>query len=144
MNIIKRQILLTTDEIYQYERFYKATWVGDFCIKTADGGWYNAPVAIFHTEKKHPIGSNYMAMFRSMNMGLSVADGISATEPFTGLELPNGEVIYSAYRHDCWCRRGWMVDGGRDYLKTSYSSHVSEPAKPVTLQIINASLEVIG
>jgi len=44
------------------------------------------------------------------------------SEPITGLLTENGEVIVSRYRHHCVIKGSYMIDGGRDYLRTSGNS----------------------
>lgn len=52
-----------------------------------------------------------------------ITDAASAfSEPITGLLTDDGEVIVSRYRHDCVQKGPYMIDGGRDYLRTSGSN----------------------
>ena len=108
---------LKDEIIKKIEDAYKCKYVFESCIKDKSGHWANVPCAIFYSEKKHPVGSNYMAMFiNSDGLHLSVADGITATEPFNGL-LVDDKIIYSRYLHDFREYKGYHVDGGRDYFK---------------------------
>lgn len=43
------------------------------------------------------------------------------SEGMYGVELSDGEVLVSRYRHDCVMKSGVMVDGGRDYVRRSGS-----------------------
>jgi len=100
MNILNECTFLTQEQITDIEEKYAGTYVFESCLKDKDGKWLNFPVAIFYTEKAHPEGSNYFAMFMLHGYPM-IADGISATEGHSvGVKAFNNEVIYSRYRHD--------------------------------------------
>jgi hypothetical protein len=49
-----------------------------------------------------------------------ITDAASAfSEPITGLLTEDGEVLVSRFRHDYVTKGPYMIDGGRDYLRTS-------------------------
>lgn len=102
--------------------------------------WRDESSLIFYSEEKHPQGSNYMAIsIRSEYEGfdLVITDGISATEETIAGILDGDEVIYSRYRHDYRVgKTGVMIDGGRDYLRSSNG-------KIVILKIVDDKLEVV-
>lgn len=103
------------------EERYNATYVGDFCIKTVRGNWAEEPVAIFYTaepdtSKGH---KHYFGLFVRQE-SIYITDGTSAfSEPIVGVVAPDGEVLYSRYRHDYREKDGVMIDGGRDYVRRS-------------------------
>jgi len=104
--------------IREIEKKYKAKYIMDSCLKTDSGQWANFPAAFFYTEEKHPQGSNYFA-FYSMG-GTFITDGFRISEgEFDGLLFEDGELMHSRYRHDYFEYRCSMVDGGRDYFRTS-------------------------
>ena len=123
--------------ITKIEEMYNAKYVFESCLKTKDGGWSNFPVAIFYTEKAHPQGSNYMGLHVDSYNRLLVTNGISATEPFDGLQIGD-DIIYSRYRHDYREYNGAMVDGGRDYFK-----HSADRGVAVKLKVNKDKLEVV-
>ena len=52
-----------------------------------------------------------------------IIDASSAfSVPITGILTNDGEVIVSRYRHDYIVKDGYIIDGGRDYLKCSGNS----------------------
>ncbi len=135
---------ITKDGIAKIENMYKATFVMESCIKDRNGGWCNFPAAIFYTEEAHPQGSNYFALYRermppldTLEPRIMITNGISATEPFDGLQIGE-DIIYSRYRHDYREYKGAMVDGGRDYFKRS-----SDRGTPVKLKVNKDKLEVV-
>ena len=122
------QVGFNKEQIKAIEDHYKASFVGDFCIKAKGGGWVNMPVAIFYQENPPELSSqgrkcsNYFGMYYAAGGDLMICDGSSAfAEPIAGVVADNGEVIYSRWRHDYrGSSDGYaIVDGGRDYLKTN-------------------------
>lgn len=121
------------------EKRYNVKFVCETPIKY-NGGWRDHSSLLFYGEK-HPQGSNYMALSMKFDLdgkyhSLVITDGISATEEtITGI-LDGDEVIYSRYRHDYRVgKTGVMIDGGRDYLRSSNG-------KIVILKINDGKLEV--
>lgn len=114
------------------EKKYKVKYVCETCIKS-NGYWRNHPSLIFYSEKAHPEGSNYLAV-SMQNNSLLLSNGISAIEPFTGIEADNGEIIYSRFRHDFRTSsdKSVSIDGGRDYTRMLGDT----TPKSVTLQIV--------
>jgi hypothetical protein len=92
----------------------------DSCLKDIGGQWINAPAAIFYTEKAHPEGSNYMAIYYSDNYECwMVTNGLSAVEgDFNGILLEDGTLVHSRFRHDYFEHGGAVADGGRDYFRS--------------------------
>jgi hypothetical protein len=55
-----------------------------------------------------------------------ITDAASAfSEPMTGSLCDDGEVIVSRYRHDYVEKKGAMIDGGRDYVRTAGTKSIS-------------------
>lgn len=136
MNIRNESIFLNPDGIAKIEKKYNAKYVFESCLKHKDGEWANFPCAIFYTETPHPRGSNYFGLYRNDFGDIMIADGISATEPFDGLQVGD-DIIYSRYRHDYREHNGGMVDGGRDYFRHNKSG------TPVKLQVNKDKLDII-
>jgi len=105
--------------------------------------WGNKPAAIFYTEKAHPKGSNYFALYFRGD-SLMITDGLPSIKDvvFQGLEA-EGEVVYSRYRHDFReGKNGAYVDGGRDYFK--YGGDKFEDYNIVKFKVVEDRLEFIN
>jgi hypothetical protein len=111
----------SSDGIAIIEKQYGAKYMGYWTI-LRKSGWSDTPVDVFYqpnadASKGH---SNYFGMFRPYKGQVMITDAASAfSEPITGLLTDDGEVIVSRYRHDCVVKGSYMIDGGRDYLRTS-------------------------
>jgi hypothetical protein len=69
-------------------------------------------------------------MYISERGDLMICNAESAfSEPITGILTEDGEVIVSRYRHDCVFKDGQMIDGGRDYLRSSGGKFVNVTVK---------------
>lgn len=114
--------------IRKIEEIYNATYMGYWCTKRPDGSWNESPVDVFYVEnpdtaKGH---TNYFGMFRKVDPftghgEVYITEASSAfSEPLVGVICDdNSEVIISRFRHDYVVKKGAMVDGGRDYLRTN-------------------------
>lgn len=125
-----------------FEKEYNAKYVLETCLKYKDGGWVNSPAAIFYTEKAHPKGSNYFAVYYDGST-LMITDGLPAIKDviFFGLEA-EGEVVYSRYRHDNReGKNGAFVDGGRDYFR--YGGDNFNDYNIVKFKVVEDHLEII-
>ena len=126
-------------DIAKVEKKYKCKFICETPIKHR-GVWRDQPSLIFYGEK-HPQGSNYMAISVVMEhdgkVDMVITDGISATEcDIVGI-IDGDEVIYSRYRHDYReGKTGVIIDGGRDYTRSS-------SGQMVKMKIIEGKLEVI-
>ena len=103
------------------EETYKATYMGAWCIKDRRGNWSERPVEVFYqpnpdTEKGH---TNYFGIFIREGSPYICEASSAFSEPIYGLLTDDGEVIVSRYRHDCVMKDEYMIDGGRDYIKSS-------------------------
>ena len=109
-------------QIKVIEDKYGAKYMGYWCTKRPDGeSWNDRPVDVFHqpnpdVEKGH---NEYFGMFVQQGT-VFITNATSAfSDPITGIETEDGEVIVSRYRHDYVEKGKYMVDGGRDYFRTS-------------------------
>lgn len=113
---LKEAIIKKTEELYN------ATYMGYWCTKRLNGeSWNDGPVDVFYqpnpdTEKGH---KHYFGLFVQYG-SLYITDATSAfSDPINGIETDDGEVIVSRYRHNYVEKGKYMVDGGRDYFRTS-------------------------
>ena len=113
---------LKEDGIKKAEELYGAKYMGYWCTKRLNGqSWNDNPVDVFYqpnpdVEKGH---KNYFGLY-VQGGSLYITDATSAfSDPITGIETEDGEVIVSRYRHDYVEKGKYMIDGGRDYLRTS-------------------------
>jgi hypothetical protein len=126
------------------EEHYDARHVIDSCLKNKDGGWCNFPVGVFHTERAHPKGSNYFAMYRHpLTDVINISNaGPSITIPLTGIKIGD-TVLLSKYRHDLQSKDGAFIDGGRDYLRCGFPSDDPTLAELVTVKIVGPSIYAV-
>jgi hypothetical protein len=109
------------ESINKMEKHYGAKYIGAWCTKRPSGGWNEMPVEVFYQSdpdrsKGH---SNFLGIFMQ-NGQLYVLNAESAfSEPITGVLCENGEVVVSRYRHNYIEKNGIMIDGGRDYIRSS-------------------------
>ena len=121
VNLVNR--CLPEDTIAKIEKSYNAKYVMDSCLQHKDGRYNNARALIFYTEKKHPNGSHYMALFKKHDtiantLYWMITNGeTGVTGEFSGLLFEDGSLMHSAYRHDYFSYGNAFVDGGRDYMK---------------------------
>jgi hypothetical protein len=117
------------DAIAEIEQRYNAKYMGYWCTKNLRDGWNESPVDVFYVaepdrSKGH---TNYFGMFTRGGFTRGgdsyIIDASSAfSAPITGILTKDGEVIVSRYRHDYVTKDGYMIDGGRDYLRCSADS----------------------
>lgn len=75
---------------------------------------------VFYRETPHPeFGNRYFGMFIDQQGRLMItnADSIEETQ-FAMIKDGNGDLHYSAHRHDYKEVDGKMIDGGRAYVRT--------------------------
>jgi hypothetical protein len=125
------------DGIVKAEEMYDAKHMGFWCKKTTAGWWTDYPVDVFYqknpdTSKGH---THYLGLFLDQGQ-LFVTKADSAFDvPITGLMLPSGEVIVSRHRHHCiTTEAGYMIDGGRDYIRYSTPRGVTAHLVSVTVR----------
>jgi len=106
--------------IQKVEEKYKASFVGQFCLKTKHGGWSENPADVYYQEVVPIEGySHYFGLIIQQG-SLYIVSGQSAIdEPFSGIIADDGEIIYSRYRYDYRTSKDGSVwiDGGKDYTK---------------------------
>ena len=115
-----KSTLLDEIDLKKLEKSYKAKYVCETSIKVNDT-WTDNPIAIFHTTKPHPKGSDYLGIYYHKGL-LMITNAITATETtITGIKAQNGEIIYSRCRHDYResSDGSVFIDGGRDYTRHS-------------------------
>jgi hypothetical protein len=137
--------MLDDDKIKIIEEKYKGKYVIDSCLKGVYDTWANFPTMIFYTEKAHPAGSNYFALYRDFNeisekTHWMITDGISGVQgDFYGYLFPGDELLHSRYRHD-YCRHGGIaIDGGRDYVRVIGED---KSARGVKFNIVNGEIKI--
>ncbi len=136
------------DAIAKIEEMYNAKYMGYWCIKNLRDDWNESPVDVFYVaepdrSKGH---TNYFGMFTRGDTSY-ITDASSAfSAPITGILTNDGEVIVSRYRHDYVTKDGYMIDGGRDYLRCSADSlqtfvNVSVEDGEFVLEVQNNTLD---
>ena len=78
-------------------------------------------IDIFYRDSPHPrFGNRYFGLFLSNDSTpmITKADLIEDAE-FAMIEDENGDLHYSAHRHDYKVINGKMIDGGRAYIRTN-------------------------
>ena len=115
--------------IRKIEEKYGAKYMGYWAIKNRGGLWNETPVDVFYQpnpdiSKGH---THYFGMFIQTdpftgdNTGsVYITEASSAfSEPIVGMVKDDGEVIVSRFRHDYVTKGKYMIDGGRDYTRSS-------------------------
>lgn len=152
MIVNTRSSFLSHKAIEAVEEKYNAKYVleTDLLAKDKHSGvtfWANKPAAIFYTEKAHPEGSNYFALYMEYNMDGTktpmITDGLPSIKDvvFAGIEA-EGEVVYSRYRHDYReHKNGAFVDGGRDYFR--YGGDKFDDYNIVKFKVVCGKIEFV-
>lgn len=122
-------------DIDKVEKIKNAKFVCEVAVRLKGDSWSEDPLAIFWQEKPPVEGySNYFGLFQQVTLGedgpkygaLYITSGQGAVDDIlTGIIADNGDVVYSAYRHDYRTSPDGSVwiDGGRDYVR--HGSHVN-------------------
>lgn len=122
------------------EEIRNAKFVCEVAVKLRNGGWSDNPSAIFWQETPpDPTYSNYFGLFCSGDK-IFITSGQSAVEnDLTGIVAANGDIVYSAYRHDFRYSpdNSVWIDGGRDYIR-----HGGAPYGMKTLKFVKDQLVV--
>ncbi len=119
----------TNDKIKIIENHYGAKYLGYWAVKWSERlGWSSFPVDVFYqpnpdVSKGH---THYFGMYISERGDLMISNAESAfSEPIAGILTESGEVIVSRYRHDYVQKDGQVIDGGRDYVRSSGGKFVN-------------------
>ena len=117
--------------IAKIEKHYGAEYMGYWTIQETNGNWSNSPVDVFYqpnpdVSKGH---SNYFGMFHDYRKVMICNAESAFSESITGILTDDGEVIVSRYRHDCVIKEDYMIDGGRDYTRSSGGKFVNVTVK---------------
>lgn len=118
--------------IKKVEELRGAKYMGYWCTMNPKGFWNEQPVDVFYQpnpdlEQGH---SHYFGIFIKEN-SVFICDAASAfSETIGGIITEDGEVLVSRYRHDYVTKEGgYMIDGGRDYMKASLHQTVAVNVK---------------
>lgn len=118
--------------IKKVEELRGAKYMGYWCTMNPKGFWNEQPVDVFYQpnpdlEQGH---SHYFGLFIKEN-SVFICDAASAfSETIGGIITEDGEVLVSRYRHDYVTKEGgYMIDGGRDYMKASLHQTVAVNVK---------------
>jgi len=116
---IKHEPIFKTDAMAEHYSKKDGVEVKYVCT-SALGGEAQA-MDIFYRETPHPeFGNRYFGMFIDLQDRVMItnADRIDGAE-FAMIEDSEGNLHYSAHRHDYKEVDGKMVDGGRAYIRSS-------------------------
>jgi hypothetical protein len=96
-------------------------------ICTTDLSVSDRPIDVFYRDTPHPeFGNRYFGLFRNThpaadadgNILITNADEIESYE-FGMIEDKDGWMWYSQCHHDCLFLDGKMIDGGRQYIRST-------------------------
>ena len=152
MNILCESERFSPEQLEKVEAHYDAKYVCETCLMARGGGWINSSVSVFYQSDPSKVpegGSQWFGLFFKMvnpldedsPRQLCIVNAISAVEnDIVGIVADNGDVIYSRHRHDYrWSPdESVMIDGGRDYTRTS-----TRPNGVVTLRIVGGHLIIV-
>lgn len=122
MWIEKSPYWLKAEGVKKVEELKGAVFMGHWAIKTRSGAWSETPVDVFYQPNPDvSLGhTHYFGMFvRDEKLFITEAS-TAFSSPIHGVLASDGEVIVSRYCHDFQQRKGVMVDGGRDYIRSSW------------------------
>ena len=140
MNLNKDPYWLKGEEgIKIVEDKYGAKYMGAWAIKTKDRSWGDEPVDVFYqpnpdTSKGH---SHYFGIFARDGQAYITNAESAFSEPITGILTENGDVLVSRFRHDYQTKDGYMIDGGRDYVRSSGTQMVEMRINEGKLEVID-------
>jgi hypothetical protein len=117
--MIKHEPIFKTDAMV--EHYSKKDGVAVKYVCTSAVGGEARAVDIFYRATPHPqFGNRYFGLYidQQDRVMITNADAIEDAE-FAMIEDNNGDLHYSAHRHDYKTVDGKMVDGGRAYVRSS-------------------------
>ena len=132
--MIKHEPIFKTDAMV--EHYSKKDGVEVKYVCSSALGSEAQAMDIFYRATPHPeFGNRYFGMYvdQKDRVMITNADRIEDAE-FAMIEDFNGDLHYSAHRHDYKAVDGKMVDGGRAYVR---SSGVTIPYRVVDGELIN-------
>jgi hypothetical protein len=119
--VIKHRSLFDTDKVAQ--RYSEKDGVDVKYVCTSALGGQDFAVDVFYRETPHPeFGNRYFGLYRNhyaagAQIMITNADVIEELE-FGMIEDKNGDLHYSAHRHDYFVTDdGNIIDGGRAYIR---------------------------
>jgi len=116
---IKHEPIFKTDAMAEHYSKKDGVEVKYLCTSALAGE--ARAMDIFYRDTPHPeFGNRYFGMFIDLQDRVMItnADRIDGAE-FAMIEDNDGNLHYSAHRHDCKVVDGKMVDGGRAYIRSS-------------------------
>jgi len=124
MHISMKPYWLADDDVKKTEEIYDAKYMGYWCTKNSRGDWNDNPVDVFYVEnpdasKGH---THYFGIFYHGGNVYITEASTAFSEPMVGVLASDDEVLVSRYRYDYQEKNGVMIDGGRDYARTSLDS----------------------
>jgi hypothetical protein len=131
--------------IREIERLYNAQYMGFWCKKRPDGSWTEEPVEVFYQPNPDIAHghSHYFGIFVDEAKRVMITNAESAfSEPMTGVICDDGEVLISRYRHDFRTKGLHMIDGGRDYTRTSLDR--SSPNPTATVTVVDGNFVIVA
>lgn len=116
-------------DIDKVESKYNARFVGQFCLKTVDGGWSESPADVYYAPNpdKSQGHSHYFGLIIQHGQ-LYITRGDSGVESdISAAVADDGEIIYSRYRHDYRTSAdgSTFIDGGRDYTHCGVGRYIT-------------------
>lgn len=90
-------------------------------VCTTDLSVSDSPMDVFYRETPHPeFGNKYFGLFRTKegNPMITSADKVEEFD-FGMIEDKDGWMWYSQCHHDCLFLDGKMIDGGRQYIRST-------------------------
>lgn len=91
-------------------------------VCTTDLSVSDSPMDVFYRETPHPeFGNKYFGIFRDPSKGHLLITNADKVEEFDFgmIEDKDGWMWYSQCHHDCLFLDGKMIDGGRQYIRSS-------------------------
>ena len=115
---------LSKEGVSQIEQSYGGKYMGYWCTIAKGGGWTYQPIDVFYQPNPD------LSKGHSHYFGIVIRDDVVYitnaspvfSQPMYGVLCDDGEVIVSRYRHDCVVKGNHMIDGGRDYTRSSVNS----------------------
>lgn len=125
--------------IAKIEASKNCVYVGEFALNQG-AGWTETPAAIFYQHAPAEGHSHYFGLLMRGEHVVITSGQSAADVVITGKMNKSNEVIYSRFRHDYRLTSDdtVMIDGGRDYTKTS------GPGRTVRMQIFGDELIILG